>query len=49
MKHTWDIMVKDEDTKASHFAYSLTLKGAVEFVRFWSHKIKKMEVTMYKH
>lgn len=49
MKHTWDVMVKDEDTNESHFAYSLTLKGAVEFVRVWSHKIKKMAVTMYKH
>ena len=49
MKHTWDVMVTDTDAKESHFAYSLTLKGAVEFVRFWSRKIEKMDVTMYKH
>lgn len=49
MKHTWDVMVKDVDAEENHFAYSLTLKGALEFVRSWSSKIKRMDVTMYKH
>ncbi len=49
MKHTWNVMVTDVDTKEYHCAYSLTLKGAVEFVRFWSHKIKKMDVEMHKY
>lgn len=49
MKHTWNIMVTDVDANENHFAYSLTLKGAVEFVRFWSSKIKKMDVEMHKY
>lgn len=49
MKHTWNIMVTDVDAKENHFAYNLTLKGAVEFVRFWSSKIKKMDVEMHKY
>lgn len=48
MKHSWNVMVTDADSKESHFAYSLTLKGAIEFVRSWSRKIKKMDVVMYK-